>query len=504
LREKLAAEKENARSQIVYRDALIAQLQEELAALAGWDRFLEVDDQVGLVTGHIAGVLALALADERGWEREAWGQVGQVADQLLERDIAPWLPERWPAGEPFTPDRLHNIPVIALVRAAQLARVRRHRLAAELDARAEEVLAAWVEFRNGPTRHTEGPSYDGYLMDSLTGWLAGHPRRGELLMGEAARALGSLLDQWIGLTLPGRPDLHVPLGDTEAEMPFWMTPLLRLARWLGREEALAVLARVNPRRLPAAALAEAFDVNLAGDAERPGSGGWGDVTHAWVQRNGWATHHYSVTVSAPQSPMGHLHADGGHVILGWQGRAWITDPGYQQYLPGEERDYTLGPAAHNAPVIGGVAQTRQSVRTLHPPTDEDGVLLDLTAGYEGLPPTARVTRTVRVAPGALPGVVVSDHFEGLPAGMKVAWHWLGGAHLTWAFGQGWARLSDGQHALWLGLEGGKLDPQRLVRHVGSRGPLSLVHDVVLNEGRGEVRWVLRGAGAEIWRPPGRE
>jgi hypothetical protein len=477
-------------------------LQEELAELRGWDRIVEIDDQVGLVTGHIAGVLAVALADPTGWDEVRWAEVERVADDLLERDIAPWLPERWPAGEALTPERLHNIPVIALVRAAQLARVRGHGLGAELDARAQEVLAAWGRARLGAGRHTEGPSYDGYLMDSLTAWLDGHPRRERLLDASTRQALGTLVEQWIGLGLPGRPDLHVPLGDTEAEMPFWVTPLARIARWLGREDAMAVLARASLRRVPAAALAEAWHHPVAVGLARPEVGAWREVTHAWVRRSGWEVEHHSVTVSAPRSPMGHLHADGGHLILAWQGRAWVTDPGYQQYLPGEERDYTLGWAAHNAPVIAGRPQVRPMSRLLSAPTTDERVELDLTGGYEDLPTTARVTREVRVVPGARPHVVVCDRFEGLTPGVVITWHWLGGAHLTWAFAEGWARLSDGQHALWLGQEGGALDPRRLVRHPGSRGPLSLGHDVVLPEGRGEVRWWWRGDGAGSWTTPG--
>ncbi len=45
-----------------------ALLQQELAALSGWDHFYELDNNVGLVTGHLAASLSLALADTSKWD----------------------------------------------------------------------------------------------------------------------------------------------------------------------------------------------------------------------------------------------------------------------------------------------------------------------------------------------------------------------------------------------------------------------------------------------------
>ncbi len=299
-------------------------LQAELAALRRWDCFQETTNEVGLVTGHIAGVLALALEEESGWDVAKLADARAAADALLERDVAPWFPRQWPPGEPLTQLRLHNIPVIALVRAAQLARIRGHALASALETQAIAVLEAWVRFRT-ELHHTEGTSYDGYLMDSLTGWLAQLPQR-DTLLAPARTALRSLADQWMALTLPGRLDLHAPLGDTEPQMPFWMNALQRLARWYGWPDVAWFLARVPLRRVPAALLTEIGDAPLAAEALSAGSR---EVANAVTYRTGWTRLDHSVVISLPRVPLHHLHPDAGHVIIGWNGRFWITDPGYQ-------------------------------------------------------------------------------------------------------------------------------------------------------------------------------
>ncbi len=477
-------------------------LQQELAALTGWDHFHEMHDEVGLVTGHIARVLALALADESGWDPACLAGARTAADALLDRDVTPWLPKQWPEGEPITPQRLHNIPVIALAGAAQLARVRCHRLTDALDRQALAVLQSWVRHRTGTENHTEGPAYDGYLMDSLTGWLAARPDRCALL-AQCAAAFRSQADQWIGLTLPGRLDLHAPLGDTEPEMPFWTTALQRLAHWYDWPEGHWLITRVPAARLPAAAVAEAVAGMKPAAPATPPPMALHELANAVTFRSGWTSCDFSVALSLPRAAQNHLHADGGHLVIGWQSRFWITDPGYQQYRPGEERDYTIGRAAHNAPVINGTAQSVNAGRLLA--LDAAGTRphasTDLSRSYAGLPASAAVRRDLWIESTGQPLVVLRDQFEGLDRGTQIDFHWLGGAQLAWAFVSGWARLSDGRHALWLGTPGGNFTPTRLVRHPGSRGPLTLGHTTTLPAGHGERWWVLWGDVTGSWVPP---
>ncbi|MBI5689878.1 MAG: hypothetical protein HZC55_07235, partial [Verrucomicrobia bacterium] len=205
-------------------------LQQELAALATWEKFTEMNDQTGLGAAHLAGCLAQALANPQGWDPGLLAQARAAARHLLEGDVAPWYARQWAAEKPWTAQRLVNIPVITLARAAELARVTAHPQLATLEAKMREIFGVWARFRTGPERHTEGTTYDGYLLDSVTAWLATHPQRASLLK-EGEKAFRSVADQWIHLILPGRLDLHAPIGDVEPEMAFWTTVLARAATW---------------------------------------------------------------------------------------------------------------------------------------------------------------------------------------------------------------------------------------------------------------------------------
>src|SRR5690606_23741338 len=128
---------------------------------------------------------------------------------------------------------------------------------------AQEALRAWWRYRrDAAAPHTEGVSYDGFLMDSFTDWIDGLPGR-EALLAEGRDAFASLIRQWVYSTLPGRPDLHAPLGDVEGEMPFWISCIARIVGWYGADAefgpGLWLIQRMDPARLPSTALAWALD-----------------------------------------------------------------------------------------------------------------------------------------------------------------------------------------------------------------------------------------------------
>ena len=479
-------------------------LQRELAALSGWEHLGAAGGQVSLVTGHLAGCLSLALTDSSGWDAGRYQEALAAARSLLERDLRPWFEKTWGDGKPLTAARLHNIPTISLVRGAQLARVTNSPHLKPLEARARDALHAWCQFRTGPERHTEGTAYDGFLADAMTEWLAGLPGR-DAELSLARGAFCSLAEEWVRLTLPGRADLHAPLGDVEPEMPFWVNALMRLARWYELPEAGWLLGRYPLQRFPAAALA-AIPEHAAFLERRFPTPAAGPREHlaAVSLRTGWESSDLLAAVGLPRCTMGHLHDDGGHVVLGWQGRFWITDPGYQQYRAGAERDYTLGPQSHNAPVIGGAMPRRRAARLLSLRTDPAGrqhAALDLTGSYEGIPERASVRRDVWLVPGHAAAVLVRDQFAGLRPGVEVETHWLGGTHLAWAFPAGWARLSEGDRALWIGTAPAAVDPGKLTRHPGSRGPLTLEHVSSLPEGNGTRWWVFWCDPSLGWESP---
>jgi hypothetical protein len=478
-----------------------ALLQQELAALSGWDHFYEVDDNVGLVTGHLAASLSLALANGSNWDPHPFQQACAAAETLLERDVWPWFERQW-ADQEITPSRLANIPVIALVRSAQLARVIASPRQTALEHKARAVFLAWSRFRTGDDQHTEGSAYDGYLMDSMTEWLAGLPDRAELLR-QSGDAFRSLADQWMQLSLPGRFDLQAPLGDVEPEMTFWATALVRLAAWYEWRDADWFLHRFPPQRMRAAALISAFNQRLP-SASNALAVGPREHPHALTLRTGWDTPDLLAVVGLSRCGMGHLQADGGQVILGWQGRFWITDPGYQQYRPGDERTYTLGLQAHNGPVIAGKAQSRRAARVLMLETNAHGwqhARTELSACYQGLPAGASVQRDVWLINERGLAVVARDTFNSLGKDVEVSTSWQGGHHLGWAFRNGWTRLSDGEHALWFGTVPGGLEASALTRHPGSRGPLTLTHTATLPEEQGVRWWIFWCEPIAGWTPP---
>jgi hypothetical protein len=485
-------------------------LQKELAALAGWSSFVEWNGEAGLALGHIAGVLALVLQQAKRLQPEYLAPIRQAAIQLLEQDTLPWYAKRWAViQEPLEPTHLHNIPLIALVRSAQLARALEHPITVQLDVSAKKALAAWCRLRLHPTApHTEGTAYDGYLMDSVTEWLEGVPEKAELLTVYKP-ALLSMVHHWLALALPGRVDLQAPIGDVEPEMPFWMSVLARLSLWYKEcDGGWWLLQHLPPDRMPAAALVLllAHEERMAADRPAPVAGSPQALPNAVVLRTGWAEDDLLVAVGSGGSRMSHLHQDSGQVVIGWQNRFWLTDPGYQQYRRGEERDFTMGDAAHNAPVIGGIVQTQRAVQIMESTANEGQqyTLLELTRCYEGLPEASRMMRHLWLdcPPTPMsPRVVVADELWGLAAGTEIRYAWHFGTHLAWAFQEGWARLSDGERTLWVTSLGASLSPHQLLRHAGSRGPLTLSHHYLISQSPQTFWWLFHFEPTITWAPP---
>ena len=481
-----------------------AVFQRELAALAGWDRFNDTPGTASLSTAHIAACLARALSMPDGWDAGELAKTRAAAETMLEREVWPWFEREWPGGRELAARDLQNIRVITLARSAELARVVGSQRAEALETRTREALRAWYRLRLGKPPHNEGSGYDGFLMDSLTEWLDGEPDR-RALLAEGREAFASQAAQWVQLALPGRVDIQAPLGDVEPEMPFWQTALSRLAAWYDWPDAGWLVRRLPPSRMPAALLVEALG---RGETLKAGSvapqTGRSEHPHAVTLRTGWDASDILAAVGLTRSETGHLHTDAGQVVLGWQGRFWITDPGYQQYRPGAEREFSVGPEAHNMPRIAGKTETKRAPRLVDLSGLSDGsrrVALDLSGYYEGLPAGASVEREIRLLLGAPPTVVVRDRFRGVGQGAEIQTAWLGGTDLAWAFKDGWGRLSDGTHALWIGVAPGGVSAAALDRNEGSRGPLTLHDAMALADGNGDRTWVFAFDPAGGWDPP---
>lgn len=481
-----------------------ALLRRELSAL-NWENYRGDGNQVGLPTGHFAAVLAVALHQPDKWAPAERQHLQAQAVKLLENDIAPWFEKTWADDKPITSPRLHNY-VLILFRAAQLAREIDHPLRDPLETRAKDVFRAWCAARKPPVYHSEGTIYDGYLLDSVTEWLEALPdsQRAELLpLGR--EPLAEFCTQAVMLALPGRVDLQAPLGDVEPEMTYWATVLARVARWYNLTEPAWLLRRFPPSRLRAPALVELIHAEAFFRRDFPAPRGRIAEQMASVTlRTGFEPDDILVTIGLPRCQMGHLHPDAGHVIIGWYGRFWITDPGYQQYRPGEERTYTLGPQSHNLPVIGGIAPTRLAGQLIELTSDEKTMraVVDMTPAYAGPAPGQRVIRKVTLWPSEVGGrITVRDTFLGFEPGTQVSYHWLGGAYFAWAFRDGWARLSDGERSLWIQFSGGPISARWLQRLPGSRGPLTLIVPTILESSPAELEWWFHLVPQAEWTPP---
>lgn len=483
-------------------------LQDEVSALATWSHFRGDDDNVSLITGHVAAILAHLLSHPSDWDANSHQQIHATAIDMMERDLLPWFQCHWANEDEFTPVKLHNIALISLVRGAHLARMLDHPATTQLEKRALDAVRSWWRFRLDDPPHSEGAAYDGYLMDHVTEWLFSLPQ-GEALFAEGLPAFASLATQWIQLALPGDLAESAPLGDVESEMPFWMTVLCRLAvAYAGQvpfDQGRWLVQRIAPVRLPAAAL-EWLLVNQEKLTAVPScpSPGIQPLATAVTVRTGWEREDLLLVVAASRSPMSHLHNDGGQMLLGWRGRFWITDPGYQQYRPGEERGYTIGIAAHNPPVFDDIAQTRRNVKQTTVSEDGDSryhLALDMSGCYEGLPASTQIFRDFWMnTEGKSFTVVVRDSFHGLQPGCVIKTHWLAAADLAWSFVDNWARLSDGERVLWMGAQPAPFTASQLHRHPGSRGPLTLGHTNTLPNGNGVHWWIFQSGHANEWTP----
>lgn len=451
----------------------------ELAGLTGWTSFVDDSDQAGLITGSLALWLTRGLEAAAGRRRD---ELAAVADRLITDSLLPRYRRERTVPPADDLRRLQNIRLIPLFTAGRLAALLDHPALPELREPADQAVSLWVRLRRD-AGYTEGVGYDGYLVEQLLEWLAVAPDP------EATEEVRRAALGWPATTVPGRPGVQVPLGDVEPEMTQWLTVIAAVA---AAEPGLAAWCRTVPLpAFPSAALTRMLAWPEAGDQlPEPSITGVRQQAAVALRTGGdGPAGEVLVAVATPRVEVGHLHRDAGQVVLGWRGRTWISDPGYQQYRAGSEREFTLDHGAHNAPVIDGAGQTRRAaVLTALSPTE---AVVDLAGCYPERPP-GTLSRTVRLDGAA---VLVRDEFAGAT---EVITHWLAPADLRWQFLDGWVRLSDDQGAaLWFGCSSTDLSPGWLGRHPGSRGQLTLT--VPTTTERTEWCFVLEPSAG--WQPP---
>lgn len=446
----------------------------DLDALAGWEKY-NVWENPHLSVGHAARIMTAAL-DNWSWLPNNLREKLVAACRRLVDNHAEWLRagrlELVSAEELLERDLLHNIPVIATFGMSMAARAAGHPLRGELERHCLALALSQLEYRE--RGGTEAVSYDGYVLDFVADWLNGAPEASrEAVLSHPV--LGEMLAQAAYLALPGQDWNFAPFNDVEPlEMPFHADAHAKFLRWRNDPLSVWYLERFPVQVLRSDGLAALNRLSWPPVAPSAPPSGALDALYAVVLRSGWEADDLAAVVSASNATPGHIQKDNGSIVIGTRGRWLIDDPGYQQYVAGLEREFTLGPNAHNYPLVNGLVQVRSDVTRLARGRTNDGFLhvsLDLTAGYDPSLGLERVTRDVWLRGNNL--VVVADRVKGKSV-KNIQYTWHGHPEAAWWLeGDTWL-IHLGSTTLRMQCPGVSMDGSELVRLPGTRGQVSVV------------------------------
>jgi len=450
----------------------------DLSALAHWPEYSEREG-LDLASGHAGRFMWTAHTRWPWLERKLKEDLAQACHQLVD-EVLPDSNRKYGSYEnkgdllaSGNPENLlQNIPVIGTIGAALAALAARHPAASVLHRRAAMLFGAILELRT--QGYAEGVGYDGYLLDFVADWLSALPQKERNAFIDHPR-FSNYLEESYMLAAPGTAEEVAELGDVEArEMPFHLSAQAKLQSFQPDPVRSWHLARCRPERLRTDALAALRSVadTLRGEAPKAGAL---DAHYAVVLRSGWEADDLSVAMACSSSPMNHIQCDNGSILVGTAKRWIVSDPGYQQYIPGAEREFTLGPIAHNAPVINNQCQNRKSPRLVSlksPGPRIHQAVVELAACYPARLRLRSVRRTAWCSGSNL--VVVADQIGGTPDSIR--YHWHGHRDAAWGFENGWALVQLETSKLWIHSPQAKTDESRLRLLDGSRGQSTLVSE----------------------------
>ena len=451
----------------------------ELEAITRWPEFTP-NGRLDLCLGHTARTLCQAYGQWSWLSPQTREAVGSALDRLIAQ-AAPWAESRYGAVrsaseilESADPQsRVHNIPFIGLIGVALAANARQSSIAPRLNDKVAVLLEVLMSLRR--QGYSEAVGYDGYLLDFLACWIQSLPAEvKETILSRYD--FGVFLNESYMLGAPGEIGLVAEIADVEPrQMPFHVSAQARLEQLRPDPVRAWYLPRCRIEMMRADALACLRGLMESPPARAtPPAGGILDAHYARVLRRSWAPEEMTVAVAASNSPAGHIHFDYGSVTIGAFGKWVIADPGYQQYMPGEEREFTVGPSAHNTPVLNGLAQQTKSGKVITKEKDSDDVnklKVDLTGCYPPGAGASLVSRTIWLCGRDL--AIVADQIEG--SGIKtVAYNWHGDPSAAWRIEEGWALLyTEPAAILWFGSPTLSISDGNLDRLPGSRGQLTL-------------------------------
>lgn len=459
-------------------------VESDLSALACWKTYRE-SDRLDLAYAHAVHVLWVAFSrwdwldtDMHTMLREALLRAVEDALPFSDRLHGQFDSVQALLAAPSPHQHLHNIPLIGTCALALAAKAVGHPASARLDTRVAQLFIAVLSLRK--EGFTEGASYDGYVLCFVADWLSAlaAAEREQII---SHPAFSGLVEQVIELAVPGSVMDTAPLGDAEpVEMSFVWSALAKLQPLQPNARVAWALSQCDVARLRADALV-AMAHFPAHPLEAPFVQSPNRLNYALVLRTGYAADDVAVAMGLSSSPMGHIQCDNGSVVLGSRGRWWLDDPGYQQYLQTSERKFTVGPTAHNAPVINGYAQAHKqpellTARRLADSPDVQFALVDLTACYPAKAGVIRMRRAVWLVGNE--HLIVCDEVAAVAA--SVAYHWHGHPALYWCLQDGAATLvseDDPDRCLHVYSPQITLSPADLHRLPGSRGQQTLTATV---------------------------
>jgi hypothetical protein len=453
-------------------DAAIA----DISALADWPRYRQYP-QPDLSLGHTARTLWSAYTHWKWIGGDVKKKIEAAFARMVD-DVLPFSEQKHGAlktkedifalKEPH--HGIHNIHIIGNLGAALAAKVINHPAAELLKNRVLTILAARLDLQTRGV--TEAVAYDGYVQDFVATWLP------TLSKAEQAQILDHpeftrTLDRSFQLSAPGNALQVAELSDVEPrQMTFHASVHSKCYSLRPRAEWAWYLKRCDLSWLRADGLAALREISGSLDAKEPKAGAL-DAGYVTVLRTGWESSDTAVAVSCNTSGMGHIHFDNGHILIGTQGQWLITDPGYQQYMPKKEREFTLGTEAHNVPVINGRPQTIKQGRRVALEQSGGGLLrteIDMTRCYAPELKIESALRTVWLSGKNL--IVVADRIRGEEL-ESIHYHWLGHADAAWWATDGGAKLYAAPTTLWIRSPQAPVSDADIDRVPGSRGQLTL-------------------------------
>jgi len=458
-------------------EAAAQAVAKDLSALAQWPAYRQYEAP-DLSSGHAGRILWTALAKWTWLDSDLRSNLQEACHRHFE-EILPQSRTTY-GNLSSTADirglerpyrKLHNIALIGTIAAALTGSRSESADISELNQWIQTLLGANLDFRE--EGFTEGVAYDGYVLDFVADWMNVISEQQRLPILEHKYFVRFLEESYM-LSAPGAAEKVAELGDVEPEeMPFHISAQAKLYPFQPDPVTAWHLRRWKPEWMRAAGLGALHPIVDSLKGKVPADGAT-NAHYAVVLRNGWELDGLASVVSCCNSPMGHLQKDNGTILIGKAGRWLITDPGYQQYIDGLEREFTLGPSAHNYPVLDDLTQNQKSPRLMTLENSEESLQwtsLDLTHCYPEAAGAKSIVRNVWLSNRDL--VIVADQIEAT-ANDTLQYHWHGDPEASWwCQDDGWALIHTDAADLWLTSPQFAISGANIVRLPASRGQLTL-------------------------------